>query len=148
MIIHFGLHASQAASLAPACSQSMHTSLLFMWELAKATSRGEQGSCPVFGLIVSCRIHSVAEARHSQTLVQQQSTAPAKHSSSNACLLCLCVGWLVEAQTDELITEPRKLLVQLAIVGLGTVLLQGVHDGTCSLFAAGDQRLLHSSQCP
>ena len=73
--------------------------------------------------------------------LSQCSKAQLQHVS----LLCLRVGWLMEAQTDELITQPRKLLVQLAVVRLGAVLLQSVHDGTCSLLAPWHQRLLHSS---
>ena len=52
------------------------------------------------------------------------------------------------AKADELITERRKLLIQLAVVGAGAVLLQGAHHCACSLFTAQDQGLLHSSQSP
>ncbi len=39
------------------------------------------------------------------------------------------------AQPDELIAEAGELIVQLAVVRLGAVLLQGVHDGAGGLLA-------------
>lgn len=64
------------------------------------------------------------------------------------CLLGFCACWLMVAEADELITERRKLLIQLAVVGAGAVLLQGAHYCACSLFTAQDQGFLHSSQSP
>ena len=52
------------------------------------------------------------------------------------------------AEADELVTQVWELLIQLAVVGLGAVLLQGVHDSTGGLLAPRHQTLLHRCQRP
>ena len=97
------------------------------WQTIQGTSKYPQQS----------KTHNAQQerSRHKRTL---QSTLPSS-------ILGLGVGRLVQAQADELIAEAWKLLIQLAVVCLGTVLLQCVHDGTCSLLTPWDQGLLDSS---
>lgn len=52
------------------------------------------------------------------------------------------------AEADELITKVGELLIQLAVVGLGAVLLQGIHDSTGGLLASQYQTLLHRCKRP
>ena len=52
------------------------------------------------------------------------------------------------AEPDELVAQAGELVIQLAVVRLGAVLLQGVHDGAGGLLAPQHQTLLHRCQCP
>jgi len=49
----------------------------------------------------------------------------------------------VIAEADELIAQTGELVIQLAVVRLGAMLLQSVHDGTGCLLAPHHQTLLH-----
>ena len=52
------------------------------------------------------------------------------------------------AEADELIAQAGELVIQLLVVGLAAVLLQGVHDGSSCLLTPHHQTLLDCCQRP